>query len=94
LKEEHRLAVFEDRVLWKIFWPKREEVTGEWRTPHDGEFYDLYSSPDIIWVMRCRRMRWAWHVAHMGDSRGAYRFLVGKPEGKRPFGRLDVDGKI
>jgi hypothetical protein len=79
--------VFENRVLRGIFGPKRDEVTGEWRRLHNEELYDLYSSPNIIWVIKSRRMRWAGHVARMGEGRGAYRILVGTREGKRPLGR-------
>jgi hypothetical protein len=74
--------VFENRVLRRIFGPKRDEVIGEWRRLHNEEFNDLYSSPTIIRVIKSRRMRWAGHVA-----RGAYRVLVGRPEGRRPLGR-------
>jgi hypothetical protein len=74
-------------VLRRIFGPKRDEVTGEWRRLHNKEPYALYSSPKIISVIKSRRLRWAGHVAHMGESRGAYRVLVGKPEGRRPLGR-------
>jgi hypothetical protein len=87
LREEHRLRVFENRVLRKIFGPKRDEVTGEWRKLHNGELNNLYSSPDIIRQIKSRRMRWAGHVVRMGEGRNVYRFLVGKPEGKRPLGR-------
>jgi hypothetical protein len=87
LKEEHRLRVFEHRVLSRIFGPKRDEVTGEWRKLHGGELHNLYSSPDIIRQIKSRRMRWAGHVARMGEGRNMYRVLVGKPEGKRPLGR-------
>jgi hypothetical protein len=79
--------VFENRVLRKIFGPKRDEVTGEWRKLHNEELHDLYSSPSIIRIIESRRMRWAGHVARMGKKRNAYRLLVGKPEGKRPLGR-------
>jgi hypothetical protein len=79
--------VFENRVLGRIFGPKRDEVTGEWRRLHNGELHNLYSSPDIIRQIKSRRMRWAGHVARMGDGRNVYRVLVGKPEGKRPLGR-------
>jgi hypothetical protein len=65
----------------------RDEVTGEWRRLHNEELIDLYSSHYIVWVIKSRRMRWAGHVAHMGEERGVYRFLVGKPEGKRSLGR-------
>jgi len=86
-REERRLAVFENRVLRRIFGPKRDEVTGEWRKLHNEEFNYLYSSPNIVRVRKSRRMRWAWHVARMGEARGVYRVLVGKPEGKRQLGR-------
>jgi hypothetical protein len=83
LREERRLRVFEKRVLWRIFEPKRYEVTGEWRKLHTVELND-YSS-NILRVMNSRRMRWVGHVACMGEGRGVYRVLVGKPEGRRPF---------
>ena len=72
LREERRLKVFENRVLWRIFGPKRDEVTGKWRKLHNEELNDLYSSPNIVQVIKSRRMRWAGHVASMGDSRGVY----------------------
>ncbi|KAJ4448971.1 hypothetical protein ANN_00363 [Periplaneta americana] len=87
LREEHRLRVFENKVLRKIFGAKRDEVTGEWRKLHNAELHALYSSPDIIRNIKSRRLRWAGHVARMGESRNAYRVLVGRPEGKRPLGR-------
>jgi hypothetical protein len=87
LREERRLRVFENRVLRRIFGPKGDEVTGEWRKHHNEEIHDLYSSPNIVRVIKSRRMRWAGHVARMGEGRGVYRVLVGKPEGKRPLGR-------
>ncbi|KAJ4448827.1 hypothetical protein ANN_00218 [Periplaneta americana] len=87
LREEHRLRVFENKVLRKIFGAKRDEVTGEWRKLHNTELHALYSSPDIIRNLKSRRLRWAGHVARMGESRNAYRVLVGRPEGKRPLGR-------
>jgi hypothetical protein len=74
--------VFENRVLRRIFGPKRNEVTGEWRKLHNKEIHDLYSSPSIIRIIKSRRMRWAGHVARMGEKRNANRLLVGKPEGK------------
>jgi len=74
-------------VLRRIFGPRRDEVTGEWRRLHNEELNDLYSSPNIVWVIKSRRMRWAGHVASMGEEREVYRVLVGKPEGKRPLGR-------
>jgi hypothetical protein len=87
LREEHRLRVFENSVLRRIFGPKRDEVTGEWRNLHNEELHNLYSYPDIIRQVKSRRMRWAGHVAHMGEKRKVYKVLVGKPEGKRPLGR-------
>jgi hypothetical protein len=85
LREEHRLRVFENRVLRRIFGPTRDEVTGEWKKLHSGELHNLYSSPDMIRQIKSRRMRWAGHVARMGEGRNVYRVLVGKPEGKRPL---------
>ncbi|KAJ4426503.1 hypothetical protein ANN_27317 [Periplaneta americana] len=87
LREEHRLRVFENKVLRKIFGAKRDEVTGEWRKLHNTELHALYSSPDIISNIKSRRLRWAWHVARMSESRNSYRVLVGRPEGKRSLGR-------
>ncbi|KAJ4450901.1 hypothetical protein ANN_02335 [Periplaneta americana] len=87
LREEQRLRVFENKVLRKIFGAKRDEVTGEWRKLHNAELHALYSSPNIIRNIKSRRLRWAGHVARMGESRNAYRVLVGRPEGKRPLGR-------
>ncbi|KAJ4440696.1 hypothetical protein ANN_08844 [Periplaneta americana] len=87
LREEQRLRVLENKVLRKIFGAKRDEVTGEWRKLHNAELHALYTSPDIIRNIKSRRLRWAGHVAHMGESRNAYRVLVGRPEGKRPLGR-------
>jgi hypothetical protein len=89
LGEEHRLRVFENRVLRRIFGPKREE-DGSWIKLHKDEFHSLYSSPNIVRVVKLRRMRWAGHVARMGEGegRGTYRVLVERPEGKRPLGRL------
>jgi hypothetical protein len=86
LREEHRLRVFENRVLRGIFGPKRDEVTGEWRKLHNEELHNLYSSPNIIRQVNSRRM-WAGHVARMGEERKLYKGLVGKPEGRRPLGR-------
>ena len=83
----NRLRGFENRVLRRIFGPKRDEVTGEWRRLHNKELYSLYSSPNIIRVIKSRRLRRAGYVARMGESRGAYRVLVGKPEGGRPLGK-------
>ncbi|KAJ4428274.1 hypothetical protein ANN_24291 [Periplaneta americana] len=87
LREEHRFRVFENKMLRKIFGAKRDEVAGEWRKLHNTELHALYSSPDIIRNIKSRRLRWAGHVARMGESRNAYRVLVGRPEGKRPLGR-------
>jgi hypothetical protein len=78
--------VFENRVQRIIFGPRRDEVTADWSKLHNGEPHSLYSPPDIITMMKSRRMRWAGHVARMGETRNAYRILVGKPEGKRPLG--------
>jgi hypothetical protein len=72
-------------VLRRIFGPTRDEMTGEWRKLHGGELHNLYSSPDIIKQTKSRRMRWARHVASMGEGRNVYRVLVGKPEGRRPL---------
>jgi len=87
LREECRRRVFENRVLRRIFEPKRDEVTGEWRQIHNEELNDLYCSPNIVRVIKSRRMRWVGLVACMGEGRGMYRVLVGKPEGKRRLGR-------
>ena len=77
--------MFENRVLWRIFGPKRDEITGKWRKLHNEELNDLYSSPNIIWVIRSR-IRGTGHAARMGERRGAYTVLVGKTEGKKPLG--------
>ena len=74
-------------MLRRVFGPKRDEVTGEWRKLHNEELNDLYSLPNIVRVVKSRRMGWAGHVAHMGEDRGVHRVLVGKPEGKTPLGR-------
>jgi hypothetical protein len=74
-------------VLRRIFGPKRDEVTGGWRKLHNEELHGLYSLPSIVRVIKARRMRWARHVARMGDVRGAYNILIGRPEGRRPLGR-------
>jgi hypothetical protein len=84
LREEHRLGVFENRVLRRIFGLKRDEVTEDWRKLHNEELHDLYSSPRILRMIKSRRLRWVGHVARMGEKRNAYRLLVGKPEGRRP----------
>jgi len=87
LREEHRLRVFENRVLRRVFGSKRDEVTGEWRKSHNEELRDLYSLPNMVQVVESRRMRWVGHVARIGEGRDVHRALVGKPEGKRPLGR-------
>jgi hypothetical protein len=87
LREERRLRMFENRVLRRLFGPKRDEVTREWRKLHNEKLHDLYSSPTIVRVIKSRRMGWAGHVVRIREGRGVYRVLVGKPEGKRPPGR-------
>jgi hypothetical protein len=82
LREECRLRVFENKVLRRIFGHKRDKVTGEWRRLHNKELYALHPSPNIIRVIKSGRLRWAGYVARMVQRRGAYRVLVGKPEGK------------
>jgi hypothetical protein len=79
--------VFENRVLSRIFGPKRDEVTGRWRKLHNEQLHNLYSSPSIIRMIKSGRMRCAGHVARIGETRNAYRILMGKKEGKRPLGR-------
>ena len=79
--------MFENRVLRGIFGLKRDRVTGEWRKLHNEELNDLYCSPNIVRVIKSRRMRWMGHVARMAEGRGVHKVLVGKPEGKRPLGR-------
>jgi hypothetical protein len=86
LGEEHRLGIFENRVLRKTFGPKREEG-GSWIKLHNNELNSLYSSPNIVRVIKSRRTRWAGHVARMWEGRGVYRVLVGRPEGKGLLGR-------
>jgi hypothetical protein len=91
LREKHRLRVFENRVLRRIFGSKRDEVTGGWRKLRDEQLHNLYSSPNITRIIKSRRMRWAGHIARIGEERkkkkNSYRILVGKPDGKRPLGR-------
>ena len=87
LREKHRLWVFENKVLRKIFGAKKDEITGDWRKLHNAELHGLYSSPNIFRSLKSRRLRWAGHVARMGQSRNACRVLVGKPEEKRPLRR-------
>jgi len=79
--------MYENGVLRRIFGPRKDEETGEWRKPHNEELHDLYSSPNIIWVIKSRRMTRKGHVARMGDRKGVYRPMVGKPMVKRPLGR-------
>jgi hypothetical protein len=86
LRKECRLSVFENRVLRRIFGPKRDMATEEWRRLHNNELYALYSSLNIVRLIKSRRLRWAGYVARMGERRGAYRVLVGKPEGRIPLG--------
>jgi hypothetical protein len=88
LMEEHKLRVFENRVLRSIFGLKRDAVMGGWRKLDNEELHNLYPSQSIIRIIKSMRMRWAGHVARMGEKRNVYRLLVGKPEGKRPLGRL------
>jgi len=87
LREERKLRVFENMVLRRIFGPRRDEVTGKWRRLHNEELNDSYSSPNIVRVIKSRRMKCAGHVARMGEERVVYRVLVGKPVGRRPLGR-------
>jgi len=87
LREECRLRVFENRALRRVLGPKRDEVTGGWRNLHNEELSDGYFLPNIVRVAKSGRMRWAGHVTRLGQGRGVYRVLVGKPEGKIPMGR-------
>ena len=87
LRKERRLRVFENRALRRIFGPKRDEVTREWRKLQNKELNDVYCSHNNVMVIKSRRKRWTGHVARMGERRGVYRVLVGKPEGKRPLWR-------
>jgi hypothetical protein len=91
LREEHRLRVSKNRLL--IFGPKREE-DGLWRKLHIDDLHSLYSSPNIVKVIKSRKLRGAGHITHMGEGRGVYRVLVGRPKGKRPVGRPSVGGRI
>ena len=86
--------VFENRVLRRIFGPKTDKAKREWRKLNNGELNDLYSSPNIFRVIKSRRMRWTGHVARLGERRGVYRVLVGKPEGKNHLGDPGVDGRV
>jgi hypothetical protein len=94
LREEHRLRVFENMVLRRIFGPKRNEITEQWRKLHNGELHVLYSPPDVIRQIKSRIMRRAGHVASMGEGRKVYRVLVGKPEGKNHLKDQGVDGRM
>jgi len=87
LREERKPRVFENMVLRRIFGPRKDEATGEWRRLHNEELSDLYSSPNIVRVIKSRSMRWAGHMARKGEERAVYRVLVGKPEGRRPLER-------
>jgi hypothetical protein len=87
VREEHKLRVFENRVLRRIFGPKMVGVTGEWRKLYNEELHNLYSSPSIFRMIKSRGRRWAGHVVRMGEKRNVYKLLVRKPEGKRPLGR-------
>ena len=87
MREEHRLNVFENRMLRRTFSPKRDEVIGEWRKLNNVRLNDLYSSPNIVRMIKSRIMKWARHVARMGQRRGVYRILVGKHKGKTSLGR-------
>jgi len=93
LREERRLRVFENRVLRRIFGPKGDEETRDWRKLHNVELNDPYSSPNIVRVIKSRRMRWAGHVARLGERRGVFRVLMGKPE-RVHLGDPGVDGRI
>ena len=90
LRGKRRLRVFGNRVLRRIFGPRRDEVTGEWKKLHNEELNDLYSSPNIVRVIKSRRMRWAGHVARMRKRTGVCRVLVGKPEDQRPLGETET----
>jgi len=94
LREERRLRVFENRLLRRIFVPRRDEVTGEWRKSYNEELKNLYSSLNIVRMIKSRRMRWAGHVARMGVGRGVYRVLVGKPEGRSHWGDPGIDRRV
>jgi hypothetical protein len=93
VKEEHRLRIFENRVLKRIFGPKREE-DGSWRELHNDELHSLYSSPNIVRVIKSRKMRWAGHVSRMGEGRGVYRVSVGGPKLRNHWEDLGIGGRI
>ena len=94
LREERRLKMVENRVLRRVFGPKRDEVTGEWRKLHNEELSDLYSLPNIVQVVKSRRRRWAGHVARMGEGSCVHRVLVGNLRERDHRGDPDVDGRI
>jgi len=94
LREKRRLRVFENRVLRKIFGPKRDKVTGEWRKPHNEELNYLYSSPNIVRVIKSRRMRWTGYIARMSERRGVYRVLVRNLRERDHLEDQGVDGRI
>jgi hypothetical protein len=94
LREEHRLRASENRVLRRILGPKRNELTGEWRKLHNVELHNFYSSPDIVRPIKSRRMKWAGHVARLGEGRNVYRVLVGKLEWKVHLKDQGVDGRM
>jgi hypothetical protein len=86
LREERRLKVFENRLLRRVFGRKRDEVTGEWRKLHNEELNDLYNLPNIVRVVKSRRMRWEGHVARMGEDRGVHKGVGGEAWGKESTG--------
>jgi hypothetical protein len=88
------IVIYYNNVVRRIFGPKRDEVTEEWRKLHNEELNVLYSLPNIVRVIKSRRLRWAGHVARMGEGRVVYRFLVGKPEGRDRWGDRSLDGRI
>jgi len=94
VRKEHSLRAFENRLLRRMFEPKRYRVTGEWRKLHNEELNDMYPSPNIVWLIKSRRMRWACHVAYMRQRRGAYRVLVGKPRLRGHLEDPDVDVRL
>ena len=94
MREEPRLRVFENRMYRRIFGPKKDEVTGKWRKLHNEELNDLYFLPSIVWVMKSRRMRWAGHVARMGERRGIYRVWCGNLRERDHLEDPGIDGMI
>jgi hypothetical protein len=93
-REKHKLRVFESRGLMRIFGPKRGKVTGEWSNLHNDKLNDLYSSPNIVWVIKSNKMKWVGHLAHMWESRGVYRIWWGILRDRDHLGDPSVDGKI